>query len=185
MNIVYFDLETQKLFQDVGGRSNIHRLKLAVGVTYSTKREDYAVYLEKDADALIAELTSADAVVGFNIKAFDYVVLSPYVKEGTSLWKIRSVDMMEHIYRALGFRVSLDSLAEATLGEKKSADGIQSVQWFKAGQIDRVIEYCKKDVEVTRRLYKHGAENGFVYFKDRYGRRKNIRVNWKIQKVGK
>jgi DEAD/DEAH box helicase domain-containing protein len=180
MNIVYFDLETQKLAQEVGGWSNVHKLKLAVGVTYSSEREDYAVYLEKDADDLIAELTSADAVVGFNTKSFDYVVLSPYVKEGTSLWKIPSVDMMEHIYRALGFRVSLDSLAEATLGEKKSADGIQSVHWFRAGQIDRVIDYCKKDVEVTKRLYEHGAENGFVHFKDRYGRRKNVRVNWKI-----
>ena len=180
MNIVYFDLETQKLAQEVGGWSNVHKLKLAVGLTYSTETEDYAVYLEKDADALIAELTSADVVVGFNIKAFDYVVLSPYVKEGTSLWKIRSVDMMEHIYRALGFRVSLDALAEATLGESKSADGIQSVQWFREGRIDQVIDYCKKDVEVTKKLYEHGAENGFVCFKDRYGRRKNVRVNWKI-----
>jgi DEAD/DEAH box helicase domain-containing protein len=180
MNIVYFDLETQKLAQEVGGWSNIHRMKLAVGVTYSTEREDYAVYLEEDADALIEELTSADVVVGFNTKRFDYVVLSPYLKEGTSLWKVRSVDMLEHIYRTLGFRVSLDSLAEVTLGERKSADGLQSVQWFKEGKIDQIIEYCKKDVEVTKKLYEYGAQNGFVSFKDRYGRRKTVRVNWKI-----
>jgi len=180
MNIVYFDLETQKLAQEVGGWSNVHKLKLAVGVTYSTEREDYAVYLEEDADALIEELTSADVVVGFNIKAFDYVALSPYVRKGTSLWKIRSVDMMEHIYKALRFRVALDSLAEATLGETKSADGLQSVQWFREGKIDQVIDYCKKDVEVTKKLYEYGAENGLVYFKDRYGRRKNVRVNWKV-----
>ena len=180
MNIVYFDLETQRLAQEVGGWSNVHKLKLAVGVTYSTEKGDYTVYLEKDADALIEELTSADVVIGFNIKTFDYVVLSPYVKGGVSLWKIRSVDMMEHIYKALGFRVSLDSLAQATLGERKSADGIQSVQWFKSGQIDQVIDYCKKDVEVTKKLYEYGAENGLVYFKDRYGRRKNVRVNWKV-----
>lgn len=180
MNIIYFDLETQKLFDEVGGRSNIHKLGLAVGVTYSTQRGDYAVYLEKDADALIAELTSAEAVVGFNIKAFDYVVLSPYVKETTSLWKVRSVDMMEHIYKALGFRVSLDSLAGATLGEKKSADGLQSVQWFRAGQIDRVIEYCKKDVEVTKKLHEYGIQKGFVCFRDRHGRLKKVMVSWAI-----
>ena len=182
MNIVYFDLETQKLFQDVGGRStfNIRKLELAVGVTYSTEREDYAVYLEGDADALVAELTSADAVVGFNIKAFDYEVLHPYVKEGISLWKIQSVDMMDHIYTALGFRVSLDSLAGATLGEGKSADGLKSVEWFKAGQIDKVIDYCKKDVDVTKRLYEFGAQNGSVYFTDRRGERKRIRVDWRV-----
>ncbi|MBM3212875.1 helicase, partial [Candidatus Poribacteria bacterium] len=152
MNIVYFDLETQKLFDEVGGRANIDKLKLAVAVTYSIKRADYSIYLEKDVEALINELVSADIVIGFNIKAFDYVVLSPYVKKFESLWKIPSIDMMEHIYRALGFRVSLDSLAEATLGEGKIADGLQSVQWFRSGQIEKVIEYCKKDVEVTKGL---------------------------------
>lgn len=180
MNIVYFDLETQKLFQDVGGRANIHKLKLAVGVTYSTERADYAVYLEEDADALIDELTSADVVIGFNIKAFDYVVLSPYVKKGVSLWKIESVDMMEHILEALGFRVSLDSLAGATLGEKKSADGLQAVQWFREGKMDEIIEYCKKDVEVTKKLYEYGSEHKFVSFTDRSGKRKTARVNWKV-----
>jgi DEAD/DEAH box helicase domain-containing protein len=88
--------------------------------------------------------------------------------------------MLEHIYRTLGFRVSLDSLAEVTLGEKKSADGLQSVQWFKEGKIDQIIDYCKKDVEVTKKLYEYGAQNGFVSFKDRYGRRKTVRVNWKV-----
>jgi DEAD/DEAH box helicase domain-containing protein len=180
MNIVYFDLETQKLFQDVGGRDNIDKLGLAVGVTYSTQREDYGVYLEKDVDALLSELMTADVVIGFNIKSFDYVVLSPYVKEGDSLWKIRSVDMMEHIYKALGFRVSLDSLASTTLGEKKMADGVQSVQWFRAGEIHRVIEYCKKDVEVTKKLYEYGAQNGCVHFMDRRRGRRMVRVNWKI-----
>ena len=180
MNIVYFDLETQKLFQDVGGRANIHKLLLAVAVTYSTEKGDYTVYLEEDVDALIDELTSADVVIGFNTKAFDYVVLSPYVKEGVSLWKIRSVDMMEHILEALGFRVSLNSLAEATLGETKSADGLQSVRWYREGKIDKVIEYCKKDVEVTKKLYEYGAEHNFVSFKDRYGKRKTVSVKWKI-----
>ena len=181
MNIVYFDLETQKLFQDVGGRDNIHKLLLAVAVTYSSEREDYAVYLEDDVDALVDELTSADVVIGFNTKAFDYVVLSPYIKEGVSLWKIRSVDMMEHILKAVGFRVSLDSLAGATLGETKSADGLQSVRWYREGKIDKVIEYCKKDVEVTKKLYEYGAEHGFVNFKDRRsGKRRTALVDWKV-----
>ena len=177
---IYFDLETQKLFDEVGGRNNIDKLKLALGVTYSTAKEDYSVYLEKDSDALIEQLTSADTVIGFNIIAFDYLVLSPYVKKGVSLWNIHSIDMMEHIYRALGFRVSLNSLAEATLGERKIADGVQSVHWFKTGEIDRVIEYCKKDVEVTKRLYEYGLKNRLVSFKDRRGKIVRIPVNWKI-----
>ncbi len=74
MNIVYFDLESQKLFQEVGGR-DASRLLLACGVTWSTARNDFAVYWEKDAAALVAELKSADRVIGFNIISFDYEVL--------------------------------------------------------------------------------------------------------------
>jgi hypothetical protein len=33
MNIVVFDLETQNLFEDVGGRSNIGALKVSCAVT--------------------------------------------------------------------------------------------------------------------------------------------------------
>ena len=64
MNIIYFDLESQKLFEDVGGR-DASKLRLACGVTWSTARNDFAVYWEKDAPQLIAELKSADRVVGY------------------------------------------------------------------------------------------------------------------------
>ena len=66
MNTVYFDLETQKLFEEVRGRDP-SKLLLAWGVTWSTVRNDFAVYWEKDAAALIAELKSADRVIGFKI----------------------------------------------------------------------------------------------------------------------
>src|SRR5258707_11483633 len=77
MNIVYFDLESQKLFEEVGGR-NPSQLLLACGVTWSTARNDFAIYWEKDASALVSELKSADRVIGFNIISFDYEVLKPY-----------------------------------------------------------------------------------------------------------
>ena len=77
MNLVFFDLESQKLFQDVGGRDP-SKLLLACGVTWSTERNEFAVYWEKDAQALVAELKFADKVIGFNIISFDYEVLKPY-----------------------------------------------------------------------------------------------------------
>ena len=48
MNIVYFDLETQNTFDEVGGRNNMAALKLACGVTWSTARNEFAVYWEKE-----------------------------------------------------------------------------------------------------------------------------------------
>jgi len=177
MNLVYFDLESQKLFGDVGGRDP-SKLLLACGVTWSTARNDFAVYWEKDASALIAELKSADRVIGFNIIQFDYEVLRPYAPN-ENLRSFRSTDMLQDIYRTLNFRLSLDSVARATLGTPKTADGIKSVEWFKNGELDKVAEYCKSDVDITRRVYEFGRDNAFVYYYSKLGSKLKVAVNWK------
>jgi DEAD/DEAH box helicase domain-containing protein len=179
MNLVFFDLETQNLFEDVGGRNYIARLRLACGVTYSTQRADIAVYWESDVPALIDELKSADRVIGFNLKGFDYEVLKPYAPN-ERLAYLPTLDLMDSLYRVLGFRVSLDSVASATLGIGKTADGVQSVAWFRQGLLDKVAEYCKSDVDITRQVYEFGRDNGFVYYLSRLGSKQKVQVNWKI-----
>lgn len=177
MNLVYFDLESQKLFNEVGGR-DASRLLLACGVTWSTERNDFAVYWEKDAAALVAELKAADRVIGFNILHFDYQVLKPYAPN-VNFRSFRSVDMLQDIQRILNFRLSLDSIARATLGSTKTADGLQSVQWFREGELEKVAEYCKSDVDITRRVHEFGREHGFVYYYSRLGSKLKVPVNWK------
>lgn len=178
MNIVYFDLETQKLFDEVGGRTGMSQLGLACGVTWSTARNDFAVYWEKDAAALVAELKAADRVVGFNILNFDYEVLRPYAPQ-ENFRAFRSTDILADIFKTLGFRLSLDSVAKATLGTLKSADGVQSVEWFRNGELDKVAEYCKSDVDITRRVYEFGRENGFIYYYSKLGSKLKLSVTWK------
>jgi len=177
MNTVYFDLESQKLFQEVDGRDP-SKLLLACGVTWSTERNDFAVYWEKDALALIAELKSAGRVVGFNIISFDYEVLKPYAPN-ENFRSIRSTDMLQDIFRTLGFRLSLDSIAKATLGATKTADGLKSVEWFKNGELDKVADYCKADVDITHRVYEFGRDNGFVHYYSKLGSKLKVAVNWK------
>lgn len=177
MNIVYFDVESQKLFQEVGGR-DASRLLLACGVTWSTVRNDFAVYWEKDAAALVAELKAADRVVGFNIIGFDYEVLRPYA-QGVNFRTFRSLDMLADIYRTLNFRLSLDSIARATLGTTKTADGVKSVEWFRNGELEKVAEYCKSDVDITRRVYEFGRDHGFVHYYSKLGSKLKVAVNWK------
>ena len=65
-NVVYFDLETQKSADEVGGWGKIRDMRMSVGVTYSTTRGGYRIYSEKQVDDLIEELRRADLVVGFN-----------------------------------------------------------------------------------------------------------------------
>ncbi len=107
MNVVVFDLETQNLFEDVGGRSNIGALKVSCAVTWSSSRNDFSTYWEKDVPALVSELKSADRVVGFNIKSFDYEVLRPYVPN-ERLQFLPTLDILNDLFRELGFRVRLE-----------------------------------------------------------------------------
>jgi DEAD/DEAH box helicase domain-containing protein len=174
--IIFVDVETQRTFEEVGGRHNLGRLGLAAAVTYDSSTGEYRSYTEEQVEDLVQQLARADLVVGFNVKSFDYEVLRPYTDY--PMHTIPTADMLQDIYQELGFRLSLDSLAQATLGVGKSADGLQAVRWFRQGKLDQVIEYCQGDVEVTRKLYEYGCERGYVLYWDRRGRIRKIFVNW-------
>lgn len=178
MNYVFFDLESQNLFQDVGGYENVSKLLVACGVTWSTQKNDFSVYWEQDVPALIAELKSATKVIGFNLIGFDYRVLQPYSPE-TRFASIPTLDMLLDLQKILGFRISLDTIASATLGTAKTADGVQSVEWFRNGELDKVAEYCKADVGITRRVYEFGRDNGHIFYKSKLGSKLKVEVKWK------
>ncbi len=177
MNDIFFDLETQKSIQEVGGRENLRLLRLSVAVTFSTATNEYKSYLEKDAAALVADLIAADRVIGFNLLNFDYPVLKAYTTNRLS--DLKTLDLLDDIYNKLGFRLGLDALASATLGANKSADGLQAIQWFREGKFEQLVAYCRDDVAITKKLYEAGRDNGFVSYVDRDGRKKKINVAWK------
>ena len=175
--IQYFDLETQKSADEVGGWGNIHKMRLAVGVVWDSIDQDYFVYEEKDAKILVEKLQTADLVIGFNVIGFDYTVLQPY--SDFDLQEINTFDMLVDVKKLLNFRLSLNHLAQHTLNAKKSADGLMSLQWYKEGRIDKIIHYCKQDVEITRDLFLYGEEHGYVNYQSRSGNPLQLEVNWK------
>ena len=174
--ILYFDLETQKSADDVGGWGNIHEMKLAVGVVWDSCEQEYFSFLEGAALQLVKKLQTADLVVGFNVKKFDYGVLQPYAD--FDLDEITTFDMLIDVNKKLGHRLSLNHLAENTLNAEKSADGLVSLKWYKEGKIDKIIEYCKQDVEITRDLFLYGESHGYVKYSTRSGVDKVLKVDW-------
>jgi len=174
--VVVFDLETQNSFDDVGGYRNTRALKMSIGVTWNSADQAFHRYGEKDIPALIEELKSASLVVGFNVLSFDYEVLAAYTDE--PLRSLPTTDMLDHIYRKLGFRVKLDILARATLNIQKSGDGLDAIRWWRAGQIEPLYAYCEKDVEVTRRLYEFGKQHRYVQFYDKRYKLQRVAVSW-------
>jgi len=173
---VFFDVETQNTFQEVGGRYP-ERLKISVAVTFDTADNAFHRYLEAEAAQLAQDLGQADLVVGYNLYGFDYPVLQQYSRD-VELAELPTVDMMVEIQKRLGFRLKLDSIATATLQVGKSADGLQAVRWWREGRLEEILEYCQQDVEVTRRIYEFGKQFRYIQYYDRQYRIKRVAVAW-------
>jgi DEAD/DEAH box helicase domain-containing protein len=160
---IYLDTETQRLADEVsGGWDNIRAFGLSVAVTWDASNE-YREWYEPDAGRLIGELRAFDRIVTFNGLRFDLEVLAAYgdVRELHG----KSLDLLQDLKRRLGFRVKLESLAQATLGKGKTGSGLDAVRWWRSGEPalrQRVVEYCRQDVEVLREIVAHGRREGFV-----------------------
>jgi DEAD/DEAH box helicase domain-containing protein len=174
--IIYFDLETQKSAEEVGGWGNKHLMRVSVAVIYDAMEAKYKTFTEDGVEEVVQSLLSADLIVGFNVKRFDWDVLRAYSDVDFS--KLRTVDLLEEVTRTLGHRLSLDHLARVTLEEGKIADGLQAIRWFREGNIEKLTEYCKHDVDITRRLHLFGKERGYVLFEHRQKGILRIPVDW-------
>ena len=175
-NIVYFDLETQKSADDVGGWNKIRDMRMSIGVTYSTARGGYKIYGEKQVDELLTELQRADLVVGFNNLRFDYEVLNYYTV--IDLTQLPTLDMLVELQKTLNHRLSLDSIAQATLGAEKTAEGLQAIQWFREGKLLEIAEYCCFDVKITRLVHEYGAAKKQLFYNNRFGGKLSVPVAW-------
>ena len=180
-NVAFFDLETQRLAEEVGGWGNVHLMRLALGVLYDKGSSGFEVFAEEQVENLIGRLKGYDLVVGFNIKRFDYRVLSAYT--AFDFGELPTFDILEDIYQRLGFRLSLGHLAEQTLGKAKIADGIQAVRWLREGKLDAVVKYCKDDVAITRDLFDFGLSRGYLVYQTKDGQTVRLPVNWNLDNI--
>lgn len=182
-HILFFDLETQRSAEEVGGWEHKEAMGLAVGVIWDEQMGEFEIFQEDEVFDLIERLRGADLVIGFNLKNFDYAVLKGYKDFPFST--IPTLDILEDVQRRLGFRLSLGHLAEHTLHISKGGDGLQSLEWFKSGEIAKVIQYCCQDVEITRQLFYHGQREGYLYYARRDGERLRLPVEWSLDRIGR
>jgi len=177
--IIYLDLETQRSALEVGGWQNAHLMMVSVAVAYDSLEDRFYAFTEDHLEELVRQLSSADLVIGFNIKRFDYAVLQPYTP--VDLGELPTFDLLEEIFNRLRYRISLDHLATETLGRQKSGDGLKALEWFKAGEMDMLTEYCKDDVILTRDLFLHGLDKGYLIYKDKgHNERLRFPVDWDL-----
>lgn len=193
---VIFDVETQKLFEEITERDPG---KLLVSVVSVYRRE-----LDESNREVSGAMKSfwideagrepriggmwpwfeeADRIIGFNSLGFDVPALQP-LYDG-DFGKLNHFDIMDKVKQALGHRLSLDAIAKETLGKTKSGVGTQAVEWWKAGDeksLDLLQKYCEMDVVVTKDVYDFGLENKKLKYMDRWNELREMEVDFSYLK---
>ncbi len=171
---IFFDTETKKFFDEVEGNDPA---KLGVSITsvYSrTVDENFneiegkmESFWEKDFPEMFKLFEKADRIVGFNSIGFDIPALSPYLPPH---WpKLKHFDILAEMRKIEGKRMSLNSIAKATLGEKKNDSGDNAIKYWAEGTpeaLAKLKKYCEMDVKITKDIYDHALKNKFLKYID-------------------
>ncbi|HWQ99988.1 MAG TPA: ribonuclease H-like domain-containing protein [Candidatus Methylomirabilis sp.] len=163
---IVLDIETKNTFQDVGAY-NPSLLDVSLVGVYFYETDTFESFLEEDLPKLWPRLERADRIIGYNIIGFDLPCLQSYYTG--ELLKLPTLDIMFEIANRLGFRIKLDDVAQATLGIGKTGHGLQAVEFWKKGEIQKLRDYCLQDVKITRDVYEYALVHKEVRYLDRMG----------------
>ncbi len=162
MKRLVLDLETKRSFNEVGGAKNKDKLGVSVVGVYHYDGDRFVAYREEQFGLLTQALKEADEVVGFNLLHFDWPVLASEL--GDWVKDLPTLDIMVEAQKALGHRVSLDSIAKATLGSSKLGSGLDALDYYAAGDWEKLERYCLEDVKLTRDIYEYAKKHGQLFF---------------------
>jgi DEAD/DEAH box helicase domain-containing protein len=163
MHKIVLDIETKNTFQEVGSNDPT-KLDISLLVIYDYKINDYLTFTEDNFNDLWQILEETDLIIGYNSDHFDIPLLNKYYPGDLSA--VASLDLLTEIKNTIGRSIRLDNIAEATLGVGKSGHGLQAIEWWKEGKIEKIEKYCRNDVKVTKEIYEHALKNGKLKYKD-------------------
>jgi DEAD/DEAH box helicase domain-containing protein len=163
MRKLFFDIETRNTFQEVG-KADPTALDISVVCAYDSETETYSSYTQEDLHKLWPLIEQSDVLVTFNGDHFDIPLLNKYYSG--NLMQKKSLDLLKEVKKSLGFRVGLGVIAQGTLNAGKSAHGLEAVEWWKKGEIDKIIKYCLDDVKITKEVHDYAIANKKLKYKE-------------------
>lgn len=189
-NEVFFDVETKKLFSDIGsedpeklGVSIVSVLSRKLDENFKVLESKLQSFWEKEFKHMWLIFQKADRIIGFNSIGFDVPALTPYA--GFPLSKLPHFDIMLKIKEVFGKRISLDALAKETLDREKKETGLEAVYLWQKGDkksLERLKAYCEDDVLITQEIYDFALKNGYVLFKDKWNTLRKVYVDFSYPK---
>ena len=188
---IFFDVETKKLFSDITsddpgllGVSIVSVYKRVLNELNEEISGEMQSYWEEDFDRMWQWFMGANRVIGFNTLKFDVPALRPYAPDGFAT--LPHFDVFELVRQKVGRKLSLNALAQETLGNTKIDDGINAVlYWAKkdAESLGKLQKYCEADVALTRDLYDFGRKQGFLKYRDKWNDIVRIEVDFSYPKA--
>jgi len=187
---IIFDTETKKFFDEIEGY-DAGKLGVSITSVYSRMLDGnfkevegkMQSFWEADFPEMFKLFEKADRIIGFNSIGFDVPALSPYLPPH---WpKLKHFGILAQIKNVAGKRMSLDSLAKATLGTKKNDNGINAIKYWNEGSVEslaKLKKYCEMDVTLTRDIYDHVLKNGHVKYTDFWNETREIKLDFSYPK---
>jgi DEAD/DEAH box helicase domain-containing protein len=167
-HVVFFDLETRKLAQDVGGWDALKQGKGGISVLAiwdSTTPFRIHTYDDHSIVEAALHLESADVIVSYNGRDFDIPIVEGILKRKLAVKE--HLDILQLIRTALKVRGvrggnKLDEVGKRTLGRGKSEKSELAPALSDAGEWGRLVNYCIDDVDLTREVFEHIRTEGGV-----------------------
>jgi DEAD/DEAH box helicase domain-containing protein len=163
MRKIVFDIETQNTFQEVGSNDPA-KLDISLLVIYDYKTKEYSTFTQENLSDLWPILEKTDMLIGYNSNHFDIPLLNKYYPG--DLTAVGSLDILKEIKNSIGRSIRLDNVAETTIGVGKSGHGLQAIEWWREGRMDKIEKYCKQDVKVTKDVYEYALKHQKLKYKD-------------------
>lgn len=185
---VFFDCETQKLFNEIAGTdpgdlgiSVVSVYERAVNENQEELSGKMYSFWEHELGEMWQHFSGAQRIIGFNSMKFDVPALKKYSPTGFA--KLPHFDIMKVVRDALGFSLSLDHLANHTLRSHKTDVGTNAVAYWKKHDeesLAKLKSYCEADVLLTRDLYDFGVKNKKLRYLDKWNNPRDLPVDFSL-----
>ena len=163
MRKIILDIETRNSFQEVG-KAEPAALDISVVCIYDSLTDAYTSYLQEDLNKLWPIIEQADVLITFNGDHFDIPLLDKYYPG--DLTRIKSLDLLKEVRKSLGHRIGLGLIAQGTLNKPKGGHGLEAIEWWRKGEIDKIIKYCLEDVKITKEIYEYALLHKKLKYKE-------------------
>jgi DEAD/DEAH box helicase domain-containing protein len=170
MNWITFDIETYSPTKS--DKINTTELRASVIGAYISWTNEYIAFLEDDAKYFCELMKEADLIIGWNHEWFDLPVLQKY--SDYDLKKLPTYDIMNEMEKVIGFKLKLDNVSKANLGEQKTDTYEQFKHYYWDEEWFKLIDYCMNDVRLTNLIFLKAMKKEPISYYDLHNIRTTI-----------